>query len=173
MKDKFITYLDFVRNVPAGGADEKVETDQVFKVQEQARHGVELIGQPEIGEGDVMKGGREDAEKNLDGPKPGSMIEDGKGVEEEGDHDDDDGEGMNVDGYAQGGKMRHDEEEKRRAPDDGQLTSDLHVFPRVQMIARIQLEYQDVVDAVMSPPVRVERQKSDIHDDEQRSPVHV
>merc|ERR1719193_1489491 len=97
--------LDFVRNVPAGGADEKVETDQVFKVQEQARHGVELIGQPEIGEGDVMKGGREDAEKNLDGPKPGSMIEDGKGVEEEGDHDDDDGEGMNVDGYAQGRKM--------------------------------------------------------------------
>ena len=78
-----------------------------------------------------MKGRREDAKEDLNGPKPSAVIEDRERVEQKRRHEDDDGKRMDVDGDIECGVMRDDEKKERRAPDDGQLTRDLHVFPRV------------------------------------------
>ena len=116
---KWLADFDLGRNIPIGWTDEEIETDQIFKVQKQSGHGVELIGQPEVGEGDVVKRRRENAEEDLDGPETRPVVEDGERVEEKRRHEDDDGERMDVDRDVEGGVMRDDEEEEGRAPDDG------------------------------------------------------
>ena len=122
-----------------------IETDKIVKVRQGWRQGVQLVRHPEVGETDVEKWCTYDPTQNTKHPKSGLVPKRFGRVEHEEGHDDDQGQRVHV--GRDGQVVAVEEAQHAQRPNHAQYCGQLHEVLFAQMVARIQLEDQHVIDA--------------------------
>lgn len=97
------------------------------------------------------------------------MTHGGGGIEKEGEHDDDENERVDV--WRDAERVGEEVAEHRQRPQHAEHGGDLDDVLLGEVVARVELEDEHVVDARRPPPVHVEAHEEEEHDDEQRAAI--
>uniref|UniRef100_A0A182MRV2 Uncharacterized protein n=1 Tax=Anopheles culicifacies TaxID=139723 RepID=A0A182MRV2_9DIPT len=130
---------------------------------------VQLISQPEIGKTDVKEWRCHHAADRFQQPKPCLVAKHAQRIDEEYDHDHGHEQWINVRRYAQAGAVQKAQQTERpHHTEDGRH---LHQMLLGQMVTRIKLEDEHVINAGRTPAIDIDADQKDKLNQQQRTPV--
>ena len=146
-----------------------VEAEEVLDVEEDQLQRGQLIAQPEIGETDAVEGRADHPAQSLQEPEASVMVERRRGIEEKEKNQGQETQRLNerVEIEVRG----ENEAGETQEPEHGEKGADLEKLLVGEMIARIDLEDQHVIDAGRGPTVDIDADENDVENDEKRRTI--